>query len=64
MEVAAAVIVPVIVRSQRLNEAHLATLHFDLLTEEEHIVDQTNARFQFDIPNSCRSGHSMVRLLF
>jgi fermentation-respiration switch protein FrsA (DUF1100 family) len=23
---------------------------FDLLTEEEHIVDQTNARFRFDIP--------------
>lgn len=50
--------------AQRLNEAHLATLLFDLLTEEEHIVDQTKARFQFDIPNSCRSGHSMVRLLF
>jgi len=36
--------------AKRLNEAHLATLLFDLLTEEEHVVDQANDRFRFDIP--------------
>lgn len=35
--------------AKRLNESHLATLLFDLLTEEEHVVDQANGRFRFDI---------------
>lgn len=33
----------------RLNEGHLATLLFDLLTEEEHARDQVAGQFRFDI---------------
>ena len=36
--------------AKRLNESHLATLLFDLLTEEEHARDQINRKFRFDIP--------------
>jgi putative phosphoribosyl transferase len=36
--------------ARRLNENHLATLLFDLLTEEEHIQDQASGHFRFDIP--------------
>ncbi|MPZ78349.1 MAG: hypothetical protein GEU77_17720 [Deltaproteobacteria bacterium] len=35
--------------AKRLNEAHLATLLFDLLTEEEHARDQASGQFRFDI---------------
>ena len=34
----------------RLNEAHLATLLFDLLTEAEQSRDQTTGELRFDIP--------------
>lgn len=33
-----------------LNEANLATLLFDLLTEEESVVDQVDSRLRFNIP--------------
>jgi len=35
--------------ARRLNEGHLATLLFDLLTEEEHARDQVAGQFRFDI---------------
>ena len=35
--------------ARRLNEAHLATLLFDLLTEEEQARDQASGQFRFDI---------------
>ena len=35
--------------AKRLNETHLATLLFDLLTEEEQVKDQTSGQFRFDI---------------
>jgi putative phosphoribosyl transferase len=36
--------------ARRLNEGHLATLLFDLLTEEENARDQVTGQFRFDIP--------------
>jgi hypothetical protein len=36
--------------ARRLNEAHLATLLFDLLTEAEQSRDQTTGELRFDIP--------------
>lgn len=36
--------------ARRLNEAHLATLLFDLLTEAEQARDQTTGELRFDIP--------------
>lgn len=36
--------------AKRLNEARLATLLFDLLTEEEQASDQLSGTFRFDIP--------------
>jgi putative phosphoribosyl transferase len=35
--------------ARRLNESHLATLLFDLLTEEEHALDQATGHLRFDI---------------
>ena len=35
--------------AKRLNEAHLATLLFDLLTEEEQARDQASGQFRFNI---------------
>jgi putative phosphoribosyl transferase len=35
--------------AKRLNETHLATLLFDLLTEEEQARDQTSGQFRFNI---------------
>ena len=35
--------------AKRLNEAHLATLLFDLLTEEEQAKDQASGQFRFNI---------------
>jgi putative phosphoribosyl transferase len=35
--------------ARRLNETHLATLLFDLLTEEEQARDQVSGHFRFDI---------------
>jgi putative phosphoribosyl transferase len=35
--------------ARRLNESHLGTLLFDLLTEQEHARDQVTGRFRFDI---------------
>ncbi|MGH7824272.1 MAG: dienelactone hydrolase family protein [Candidatus Binatia bacterium] len=35
--------------AKRLNEARLATLLFDLLTEGEQVTDQASGRFRFDI---------------
>src|SRR5919108_5379 len=35
--------------ARRLNEGRLATLLFDLLSEEEHAVDQATAHLRFDI---------------
>jgi putative phosphoribosyl transferase len=35
--------------ARRLQEAHLATLLFDLLTEGEQLADQATGRFRFDI---------------
>lgn len=36
--------------ARRLNEARLATLLFDLLTEQEQARDQASGQFRFDIP--------------
>jgi putative phosphoribosyl transferase len=36
--------------ARRLQRAGLATLLFDLLTEEEEVIDEMDARFRFDIP--------------
>ena len=35
--------------ARRLNEGRLATLLFDLLSEEEHAIDQTTGHLRFDI---------------
>jgi putative phosphoribosyl transferase len=35
--------------AKQLNESHLGTLLFDLLTEEEHAIDQTSGQFRFDV---------------
>jgi dienelactone hydrolase len=35
--------------AERLNNVGLATLLFDLLTEEEELIDDQNAQFRFDI---------------
>lgn len=44
--------------AKRLNEARLATLLFDLLTEEEQARDQASGQFRFDIlllgPSACQ----------
>ena len=36
--------------AKRLNESHLATLLFDLLSEQEHAADQASGELRFDIP--------------